>query len=89
MPKINKPDMPLLRAKIREVLAFAPTRKFTEAMILDAANRLVPVPVALDDVRRAIEWNLGSGFVDYVFNRDEDRDEWFLTDRGLAKEGIK
>lgn len=81
--------MPLLRAKIREVLAFAPTRKFTEAMLLDAVNRIIPVPVALADVRRATEWNQSSGFVDYAFNRDEARDEWFLTDRGLVKEGIK
>ncbi|MEI6492060.1 MAG: hypothetical protein WCO94_05890 [Verrucomicrobiota bacterium] len=87
--KTDKPDMPLLRAKVREVLAFAPQRKFTEAMIMDGANRMVPVPADLAAVRLAIEWNLGSGYVDYVYNRDEDRDEWFLTPRGKAKEGIK
>jgi len=84
-----KPDMPLLRAKVREVLAFAPDRKFTEAMILDAVNRMIPIPADLETVRLAVEWNLGSGFVDYTFNRDEDRDEWFLTPRGKSKEGIK
>ena len=88
MPEI-KPDLPLLRAKVREVLSFAPTRKFSEGMILDAIMRLVPVDLTLNHVRMAIEWNLGSGYLDYTYNRDEERDEWFLTPRGRAKEGIK
>jgi len=85
----TKIDMPLLRSKVREVLAMFPKRLFTEQMILDGVNRLIPEPVELDHVRLATEWNLGSGFVDYKFNRDEERDEWFLTPRGKAKEGLK
>ncbi len=92
MPKIkttkSNVDRPLLRRKVREVLVMAPTRRFTEAMIADAVGQLVPFDVPPNEIRVAIDWNLESGLVDYKFNRDLDRDEWSLTDRGLAKEGL-
>lgn len=81
-------DRPLVRRKIREVLAMAPGRRFTEGMLLDAVGQLVPFELPDSELRVGLEWNIESGFVDYKFNRDMDRDEWFLTDRGLAKEGI-
>jgi hypothetical protein len=80
---------PLLREKVREVMALAPGRKFTESMLLDAINRIIPFDAAAEDIRLAVEWNHESGFIDYSFNRDEDRDEWKLTERGREKEGLK
>jgi hypothetical protein len=76
---------PLLRAKVREVLAMAPAHYFAEQMLLDAVNQLIPAPADLPELHEALEWNQASGFVDYRYNRDSDRDEWQLTERGKAK----
>lgn len=84
-----RPEQPLLREKVREVLALAPSRRFSERMILDAVNRLIPIEATLDEVKQAMEWNHDRGLIDYAFNHDEERDEWTLTRRGRDKEGIK
>lgn len=82
-------DRPLVRRKIREVLAMAPDRRFTEGMLLDAVRQLVPFEVPESELRVGLEWNQESGYVDWKYSRDMDRDEWFLTARGLAKEGVQ
>lgn len=76
---------PLLRAKVREVLQMAPTRRFSEQMLLDGINALIADPAGLEEMREALLWNQGKGYVDYHHNGDFERDEWFLTERGKAK----
>jgi len=79
----------LLREKIREVLAMAPARKFTEQMILDAVNKLVPEPASLNELRNELSWNHESDYIDYRHNRDTNLDEWFLTERGKQKQSLQ
>lgn len=76
---------PLLRRKIREVLAMASTRRFTEQMILDAVNQLIPEPASKAEIGEQLLWNHESGYVDYRHNRDIDQREWFLTEEGKKK----
>jgi hypothetical protein len=75
----------LLRRKIREVLAMAATRRFTELMILDAVNQLIPEPASKGEIGDELQWNHESGYVDFKHNRDINLDEWFLTERGKQK----
>jgi hypothetical protein len=75
----------ILRKKVREVLAMAPARRFTEQMILDGVNELIADKAEMSEIRRAIDWNHESGYIEYKYNRDYDRDEWFLTERGKQK----
>ncbi len=72
----------ILRKKVREVLAMAPSRYFTEEMILDAVNELIPDKALITEVRDAIDWNHNSGYVDFRHNREYERDEWQITERG-------
>jgi len=81
----------LLRGKVRDVMtALPPGRKATRAMIDDAIRVVFGYSDAKDDqISAAIEWNHERNLIDYHYNHDADRDEWFLTERGKAKEGIK
>jgi hypothetical protein len=79
---------PLLRQTIRQVLARAVERKFTDAMLLTSVQ-MVGVESTEEELREALLWNQSSGYVDYRYNRDAERDEWYLTERGKAKEGLK
>ncbi len=76
----------LIREKIREVLAMAPTRRFTEQMLCDALGKLLADPPTLIDLRNELSWNHESDYIDYRHNRDTNLDEWFLTERGKEKE---
>ena len=73
---------------MREVLALAPTRRFSERMILDALGGMMPEPVTYEELRKSIEWNHSRNFIEYRFNGDMERNEWFLTDAGKQKEGL-
>ncbi len=66
----------------------APTRRFSEGMIQDAINMLVPEPVSVPELKKAIEWNHSRNLIETRFNEDTDRHEWFLTDDGKQKEGL-
>jgi hypothetical protein len=81
-------DPVILRKKLREVLAMAPRRRFSEQMLLDALNRLVPEELTVQELKQAIEWNHAHNWIEYRHNEDEGRDEWFLTDAGKQKEGL-
>jgi|GEM_PF-2982282 len=76
------------RKKVREVLAMAPRRRFSEGMILDGLNRLMPEKVTTQELAAWIEYNHSRGWIEYRHNPDEERDEWFLTDEGKQKEGL-
>lgn len=78
----------LVRQKLREVLSMAPTRRFSEGMLLDALNRLLPEKVSTEALSDAINWNHARGFIEYRHNDEEERNEWFLTDAGKQKEGL-
>jgi hypothetical protein len=79
--------MPLLRGKVREVLRMAPTRRFHEELLHQSVDAL-GMEATIEELREALLWNQSKGYVDYTHNGDFGRDEWFLTPRGKAKEGI-
>lgn len=81
-------DIVLLRKKLRAVLALAPTFRQSEQMILDALGGMMPEPVSHAEFAEALNWNHARGLVEYRFNEDADRREWFLTDAGKQKEGL-
>ena len=77
-----------LHEKVREVLAMAPTRRFTEQMIFDAVERLVPETLTVGELKKAMLWNQTRGFIDFVVNPRLEREEWSLTDKGKGVEGL-
>lgn len=87
--KTEPPSRPEIRGYIRDVLAMAPGRRFTEQMILDGVNRLLPEPADSLELLAHMEWNHGKGYIDFQRNHDLDRDEWFLTEAGKAKEATE
>ena len=77
------------KKNLRAVLAMAPTRRFTEAMILQGLEATMPDMVQPEEFAAWLEWNHAQGFVEYRTNPDfGNRREWFLTDAGKQKEGL-
>ncbi len=76
---------PSLRPAIRETMPLAPDRKWT-VKALHAQIRTEFSSAKETDVTRALRWNQEKGFVDYSFNAEFERDEWYLTERGRAAE---
>jgi len=60
----------------------------TERMLQDAVNTRVPGKVDLTDLREAREWNHGKEYLKSKTNEDTDEVEFFITEKGLAKEEI-
>lgn len=83
----DETHMPMLRQTVREVLRMAPTRRFHERM-LETSVAALGMEATIEELREALLWNQGKGYVDYTHNGDFGRDEWFLTARGKAKEGL-
>ena len=78
-----------VRQEIREIMAQAPDRRFTAEMIHNRVNQLHrDLPVPFDLCNDHLEWNFQRGFVDYQYNHELNRDEYFLTDKGKRQEGL-
>ena len=78
----------LLRRRIRMILSALPTgRRASERLLFDLLRPDLP-ELRAEELRVSLEWNLGKGYIDYKHNGDEERDEWFLTERGREKEGL-
>lgn len=78
-----------LRVAVRSVLSALPAERRATRAVLRAgllALGFAPGEMHLDE---AVEWNHARDFIDYARNHDIDQDEWFLTRRGRAKEGLK
>jgi hypothetical protein len=82
-------DPILLRSYVREVLALAPCREFTERMLFDSVNRLSRDPLTVDELKAAIQWNAGKSYVASRHDEDKDAEVWGLTKNGKSKEGVK
>ena len=79
-----------LRDIVRQILAAMPMgRAATIRFIKDQVNRTTPHVCDEAMVQAAINWNHDRGLVDFRFNRTMEWDEWFLTERGQTKEGLK
>lgn len=77
---------PILRQKVREVLAALPDgRRATEEVVLTGV-RALGWEARDAEILDALEWNHNRGLVDFAHNYDFDRDEWFLTERGREKD---
>jgi len=82
-------DHLLLRRWVRLVLSALPAkRRASERLLYDKLRPDFP-ELRVDELRVAIEWNHGQGYIDYQRNGDEERDEWHLTANGRAKEGLE
>lgn len=71
----------ILRPVIRETMQLAPGRKFT-VKALRAQIRSEYPEVTEEEVTTALRWNQSKGYVDFTFNAEFERDEWYLTERG-------
>lgn len=72
-----------LRPVIRETMQLKPAVKWTAKSLLGLIKAEYSDATEAD-VRNALLWNQQKGFVDYHFNAQYERDEWFLTERGKA-----
>lgn len=78
-----------LRGYVREVLALAPRREFTERMIFDGVDRLVGGGLKLAELQKAMEWNHGKNLIEFRYCSDTEENLWSLTKQGKSKEGVK
>jgi hypothetical protein len=84
-----KPTIPKgrVRQKVLQVMNLRPGHPKTEQMILDGVNDLCGRgSVSLQEVRDAIEFNHGEGFIRTAWNARDEVDEWFITPNGEAEE---
>lgn len=75
-----------LRAKIREVLDAVPAgRKIPAERIADDLRTIgYEVTHESPEFQEAREWNHKRNFIDFEYNHDFERDEWFLTEKGRS-----
>ncbi len=78
-----------LNKYLREVLALAPRRRFTERMLFDGMKRLTGGELTVDEFKAAIEWNHSRNLAEFKYDDDLQADTWALTAKGKAKEGVK
>lgn len=82
-------DPLFLRKQIRVILSALPQgRKATEPFLKSMLDRETPEPVQVPELGEALEFNHSKGWIEYTHNTDTAHDEWFLTPRGRAKEGL-
>lgn len=72
-----------LRPVIRETMQMSPDKKWSEKSLHNLIREEYS-HASIADVRNALLWNQLKGFVDYHFNAQFERDDWFLTERGKA-----
>jgi hypothetical protein len=77
-----------LRSAVRSVLSALPARRRATMAVLRSGLSALGFAPTDAQLNGAIEWNHSRNFIDYARNHDIDQDEWFLTDRGRAKEGL-
>lgn len=87
----KEPTMPdlALRAAVRNALSALPAKRKASKAVLKSGLQALGFQPTEAQIDAAIEWNHERNFVDFVFNHDIEQDEWFLTERGRAKEGLK
>lgn len=78
----------MVRRKIREVLNMAAGYGKTEAVLHQAVNDLLGGGVGLQELRDALEWNLGEGFIRSKFDPESEETLWFITRSGIAKQNL-
>lgn len=83
---MNDPIM--VRRYVREVLALAPKREFTERMLFDAVTRLTRERLTVDEMHAALQWNEARRYVTHRKDDDLEAEVWSLTITGKQKEGL-
>lgn len=89
---MKKASTGMTRAVVREICNAAAGFGKTEEMLLKfAKDRLGAGSVDVQMIRDALEWNLSEDFVRYVDEAETEsgETEWFITEKGQAKERIK
>lgn len=80
------------RRYVREVLALACGHRrpeLTERQIYEGVDQLSRNKLEIDELTKAVLWNIKEGYIFKRFDKDSDADVWSLTDEGKTKEGIK
>lgn len=77
-----------LRKWVRITLSAFPEGRRASKVLLFTKLKKEFDDLRVDELTVAIDWNQAKGYVDFFHNGDEERDEFFLTDRGRAKEGL-
>ena len=78
----------MIRRKIRTVLQIRPGFGKTEAFLLESVNELTGGGVSLDELREAVEWNLGEALIRGRYDEESETKLWFITAAGIAKDNI-
>lgn len=73
--------MTALRPAIRDAMRAAPGRRFTLPSLAAALRHQFP-DTKDREVKDALLWNLGKGFVDFIHDAEMEHDLYFLTERG-------
>lgn len=77
-----------LRRRVRFILSTLPAeRRLSEDILFDKLRPDFP-ELKVDEMKRALTWNLEQNYADFRYNKDLERNEWFLTPGGRHKEGI-
>jgi hypothetical protein len=78
-------DKKMIRRKVREVLAMAPDFGKTETFLAQAVNSLFGGGVPLQDVRDAMDYNLGEKLIRSEEDKESEQVLWFITTAGIAR----
>lgn len=83
-------DINSLREEVRGALAQLPAGQgATVDFLAKAIRRNTPLRPTNEEVEQALVWNQGKGgWCDFKYNRELEWDEWYLTPRGITKEGL-
>ena len=76
------------RNKVREILAMAPSRRFSSELILTNFDRLGLDKPAVHELNVSLEWNKSKGFIESFYNGKQDFYEWQITQAGGQEEGL-
>jgi hypothetical protein len=78
-----------VRKKVRAALNIQAGSGKDESMLLEMVNELTGGGVSLQELRDAIEWNHGEGYIRSEYDDEAEVTEWFITKAGIQQENIK
>lgn len=59
-----------------------------EPLLHAALEKFFNRKVTAAELLLALRWNAARGWAEKLWNEDDERDEWKLTDKGRVKEGL-
>ena len=83
-------ENPKGRRLVREALQLIAGYGYSQGRLLEQVNELAaPAQANHSQLRDWIEWNHSRNYVRTEFNEDEDKDLWYITKEGIAKQSVR